>query len=100
MKADDLRSVDSLHLFEVDEWRIVNAENSVESQQVKGTAQDVALRGTRSGLAKIRFAGEEDLPSGLLDSKLFSPNSVRCSTHCKPSCWFGIKIAGCVLLTK
>ena len=90
MKTRDIRSLDILHLLKVYEGGIVNTENSVESQQVKGAAQDVALRGARSGLIQFRFAGEKDLPSEMLiDTKVFSPNMFR-RAHCGPSCPFDI----------
>src|ERR1700733_3748500 len=83
MQSGDFGSLDSIHLFEVDEWCVLDAENSVEPQQIKCAAHDVGLRCIHSGRIQLSFAGEKYLlPRG--DAEFAAPIPVRRNTHGRP----------------
>ena len=73
VKSDDVSSLYSVHPFKVDERSVLGAENTVEFQQIKGTAQNMALRGVRSGRVQLGFAGEEDIRPKMTNAELLLP---------------------------
>src|ERR1022692_2653106 len=84
MKSGDLRCLYFFHQSEVNERSVFGAKNSVELQQVKGTAQDMALRDVRSRGGQLRFAGEEHLLPVRGDAEFASPVLVCRNAHGRP----------------
>src|ERR1051326_1012520 len=81
MKSCDCCRLDLVDLFEVDEWHILSTENAVQLQQVKGTPQDMRLRGINAGRIQLQFGGEEYLSLSKSDAELLLPIFVRRRSH-------------------
>src|SRR5262249_53125556 len=84
VKPNHLRRVNTLHLFEVNKRRILGAQYAIKFQQIKGTPQNVALRGAHSRDPQFRLTGEKVPGTGGGEAEFTTPCIIRGNAHGHP----------------